>query len=230
MPSPAGARPTPGVMLGGANLPKVSPTALILALVAWAIGGILLSLPAVFIARSDIRGCREGRYDPAGLGQSQLAFWVAMVNVVITALVCVGCILFFVFFASVGAAGAAAAIKEQKAWDQARVEMQAKEAGTLEKEIDSMMGSRSADERQLWEKTKSQWAAHRKARHSGVLPVSSATVELLSKVSGDKKLWSAIVVAEQKMCDEVGYTAPFRNRHVSGAPAEAPPEGDLDDD
>jgi hypothetical protein len=216
-------------MMGGAALPKVSPTALILALVAWVIGGILLSLPAVFIARNDIRGCREGRYDPSGLGQSQLAFWVAMINVLLTALVCVGVGLFFVFAAgAVGVAGATAA-KEQRAWDEARVEMQAKDAGTLEKDIDGMILGRSARERELWDKVKKQWATFRKARQSGAMTTVPAADELLSLARTDKKLWSAIVVAEAKMCDEVGFVAPIRHHFSSTAPAEAPPEGDFDD-
>ena len=195
MPSPAAYSAPP--FQGGAILPDVSPLAIILAAAAWVIGGPLLSLPAVFIARSDIRGCREGRYNPNGLSQSQLAFWIAAINVVIGLLACVAMILFFVFAASVAGVAGAAAAKDIRAMEAVRVEMEAKQYAALESEIDAGISSRSAREKELWKSVKGEWQElKKKGRASGSIPNSARTEELLGLVSADRRLWQAVVSAE----------------------------------
>ncbi|MBI2922096.1 MAG: zinc ribbon domain-containing protein [Planctomycetes bacterium] len=227
MPSPASYSPPP--FQGGMVLPDVSPLAIILAAAAWVLGGPLLSLPAMFIARSDIRGCREGRYNPNGLSQSQLAFWIAAINVLLGLLACVAFVLFFVFAAGVvGVAGAAAA-KDIKEMEAIRVEMEGRQYSALETEIDTGIAGRSAREQELWRSVKGEWQElKKKNRGSGMFPGSVKTEELLRLVSSDRRLWQALVTAEAKVAAECGYAKPFRTR--SSLPSESTPSTGDDDD
>lgn len=77
-------------------------TAIILAAISWAACGPFLSIPAVIIARNEIRGIEAGLRDPNQLSTAKAAFWVGAINAGLSIFVIVAYIGLFVF---VGMAG-----------------------------------------------------------------------------------------------------------------------------
>ena len=77
--------------------------ALVLAIVSWVFCGFLTSIPAIFIAKSELGAIERGESSPAGKGMAQAAFWIALINTICT---CLGTILYAVLIA-VGIAGGA---------------------------------------------------------------------------------------------------------------------------
>jgi len=210
-PSPSAYSPAPPGMMG-APLPNVSPLAIILAAVAWVFGGPLLSIPAIFLARADIRGCREGRYNPAGLTQSQLAFWIALVNCILILLVCGIYLVVIVFF--IGGMGfmARTAVKEAEEIQKYKMQAQVQEYSALEAEIDRKIATRTPKEQELWKSVKANWADLRKekGKQKGSMPETTPTTELLKLVRQDHQLWAQIMTAEMKVAQECSLDPPSR--------------------
>lgn len=77
--------------------------ALVLAIAAWFACGCFTSLPAVFIARTELSNIDMGQSPPGGRGMVQAAYWLSIINLVVYGLVIVvyGIMLVFV----VGSAG-----------------------------------------------------------------------------------------------------------------------------
>ncbi len=77
--------------------------ALVMAIVSWVFCGFIASIPAVFIAKSELGAIERGESSPAGKGMAQAAFWIALVNVVCT---CLGVIGYGILIAVAGSQGA----------------------------------------------------------------------------------------------------------------------------
>lgn len=71
-----------------------------LAIASWLFCGLFTSVPAFFMARSEMQAIDQGTSPPAGRGLAQAAFWIAVANMALTALVIVGYIVFFAAFAA----------------------------------------------------------------------------------------------------------------------------------
>jgi type IV pilus assembly protein PilA len=84
-PNPYGAPAFPPSAEGVPQESSRAGLALALSIISWACCGIFLSIPALLFARGEIRGIREQRRPPGGLGMAQAAFWVALANIVLTA-------------------------------------------------------------------------------------------------------------------------------------------------
>lgn len=76
--------------------------AIVLAALSWMTCGIVLSLPALIIAKKEIGAIERGEANPNGLSLSKAAFWIAALNVGLTALVIVGYAIFFAIAFSTG--------------------------------------------------------------------------------------------------------------------------------
>jgi hypothetical protein len=203
----------------GGGLPKVSPMALVLSILAWVGCSFLASLPGFFLARSDMRGIREGRLDPSGMGQSQVAFWLSAINLCLTVLGCGAYLLVVVFMGVV--LGTAAREVHWQAEQQAamRAEIEAKAYEAIVMEIETAIAGKGAPERAKWKEVRSQWDAQRKVKAAGMLANTAATGELLELVTADMRLWTLIVEGEKKVARENGTVAPFRIR--SNLPSES---------
>ncbi|MFO0551454.1 MAG: hypothetical protein U0271_23890 [Polyangiaceae bacterium] len=69
--------------------------ALGLAIAGWVLCGCLTSLPALFLARSELSAIDRGDSPAGGRGMATAAFWIAVVNVALYAiLVCVYVVVF----------------------------------------------------------------------------------------------------------------------------------------
>lgn len=66
-----------------------------LAIASWGVCGVFASLPALFMARSELSAIERGESSPGSKGLAQAAFWIAAANVGITAL---GILAAFVMF------------------------------------------------------------------------------------------------------------------------------------
>lgn len=77
--------------------------ALILAIASWVLCGCVMSIPAIFIAKAELSAIERGEAPIAGKGMAQAAFWVALVNAVLTVLIG---LLYVVIFVIIGVAGA----------------------------------------------------------------------------------------------------------------------------
>lgn len=54
--------------------------ALVLALLGFFVCGCVTGIPAIFVARSELKAIDAGQSSPAGRGIAQVAFWVALVH------------------------------------------------------------------------------------------------------------------------------------------------------
>ncbi len=57
--------------------------ALVLAIASWVACGCVTSLPAVFIARSELDAIDRGASPPGGKSMAQAAFWISVINLVL---------------------------------------------------------------------------------------------------------------------------------------------------
>jgi hypothetical protein len=76
--------------------------AIVLAALSWMSCGIVLSLPALIIAKKEIGAIERGEANPSGLGVSKAAFWIAALNVGFTVLVIVAYAIFIAVALSQG--------------------------------------------------------------------------------------------------------------------------------
>ncbi len=60
--------------------------ALIMAIVSWFTCGCLLSIPAIFMARSELDAIKRGEVSQSNEGLATAAFWIAVINAVVTLL------------------------------------------------------------------------------------------------------------------------------------------------
>jgi hypothetical protein len=217
---------------GGSILPDASPMALILAAAAWVVGcGPLLSIPAVIKARSDIRGIREGRYNPNSLSMSQIALWIGGINIVlsIVGLAILGLIFGAGFFF-------AATAPRHMPPSHAPIAIQsipARSYESVEKDVEKLMSTRPESERKLWRETRDDLKSMRKQHGSGTLPEAKGLTALLKASESNEPLWTALASLERQAAQESGRVAPARPRPAGFAPAEAPPTGppgEEDDD
>jgi uncharacterized membrane protein len=72
--------------------------------VSWVFCGFIASIPAIFIAKSELSAIERGESSPAGKGMAQAAFWIAIINTVCTCLGTIAYIIFFVVMAQQGGA------------------------------------------------------------------------------------------------------------------------------
>jgi hypothetical protein len=221
-PSPAGFQPLsqPGY---GAPLPDVQPIAIILAAASWVVCGPLASLPAVIIARNDLRAIREGRVNPAGQSQSQLAFWIGAVNLAMYVLLLLAIILFGAlgFLMAAGTAHHSRSMPAPVAPLSAHPEFATRPYEDLEREVERMMADYPEPERKLWREAKDDLRAQRKVKGTGAMPEVKGLSALLSATAGNEMLWSSLAELERKAGAESGRTVTPRTR-----PAEAPPGAD----
>lgn len=68
-----------------------------LAIASWVACGCLASVPAIFMARTELAAIERNEAPQAGKGLAQAAFWIALVNVVVTLLVLVAVAVPFLF-------------------------------------------------------------------------------------------------------------------------------------
>jgi hypothetical protein len=54
--------------------------ALVLAIAGWVLCGCFTSIPAIFVARSELDAIERGASPPGGKGLAQAAFWIAVIN------------------------------------------------------------------------------------------------------------------------------------------------------
>lgn len=66
-----------------------------LAIASWVLCGLLTSVPAVFMARSELSAIERGESSPGSKGLAQAAFWIAAANIGLTLL---GILAAFVMF------------------------------------------------------------------------------------------------------------------------------------
>lgn len=210
--SPAGFQPG-----YGAPLPDVQPIAIILAAVSWIVCGPVASLPAVIMARNDLRGIREGRLNPSGQQQSQLAFWIGAINLALYGLL----ILFFVLIMGVGFFAAMSVPKHHPSIVPTPVvtthpELVAKTYDDLERDVEKMMALRPETERKLWREAKDDLRAQRKLRGTGELPEVKGLTALMTASATNESLWSALAELERKAAKESGHTVTPRVRPAEG--------------
>ncbi|MEK7468753.1 MAG: hypothetical protein AAB074_15185 [Planctomycetota bacterium] len=228
-PSPHSGQPGGFQPAYGAVLPDPSPMALILAAASWVICGPVLSIPAVFMARSNIRGVREGRFNPNSLSMSQLAFWVAAINVGVGLISIIVVALIFggaMFFAatvphtmhSPGAPSRISGYSSTQAYE------------SIEKDVESRMAARPESERKLWRQTRDDLRTMRRQRGSGTMPEAKGFAELLRASDANEPLWVALTALERKAAVESGRIAPVRPRPAGFTPAEAPPGGTTEEE
>lgn len=68
---------------------RMAIAALALAVLSWVLLGFLFSLPALLMARSERIAIRDGMKSPAGSGYANAAFWIALANLLLNAVVLV---------------------------------------------------------------------------------------------------------------------------------------------
>lgn len=114
-----GAPPTYGAPYGGNPYgPPASPGfagyqsssdtttwALVMAILSWFSCGCLLSIPAFFMARSELQSIDRGEVGANNRGNAQAAYWLAAINAGIC-LLGIGIYVFFILFAIGVSAGA----------------------------------------------------------------------------------------------------------------------------
>jgi hypothetical protein len=71
----------------------------VLAIMSWVATGCLTSIPGFFLARSELSNIESGTSSPAGKGMAQAAYWISLVNLILTVLV----VMLFVVLFAVGA-------------------------------------------------------------------------------------------------------------------------------
>ncbi len=209
--APPGDLPRPRHAMPSRPLPPVSPLALVLAIGSWLIGGILFSIPALVIARGDLRRCREGRSDPGGEGRSLAAAWIAGINIAAFFVICLVLVALAVF-----SVGSAAAALDPVAWKQrsrnVRDDIWRKTSSQIEADIDKQMKQQSPEEGQLWEQVKRDWTTVREhGKVKGVAWPDSPSMDRLSaSVALNARLWTMLAVGEEKVALELGYDKPVR--------------------
>ncbi|MCE9583435.1 MAG: zinc ribbon domain-containing protein [Planctomycetes bacterium] len=213
VPSPVGFQPG-----YGGQLPDVQPMAIILAAASWVVCGPLASVPAVIMARNDLRGIREGRISPSGQQQSQLAFWIAAINVAFYGLFIV---FFILMFLIMGVGFFAASKSHPRSFPVPVVsthpEFAAKTYDDLERDVERMMATHPETERKLWREAKDDLRVKRKARGTGMMPEVKSLSALMATAASEEALWSALAELERKAAMESGHAVLPRVR-----PAEAP--------
>lgn len=193
------------------SLPDVGPLAIILAAVSWVVLGPFLSIPAIIKARSDIRGIREGRYNPAGLQMSQLAFWIGLANVALFLVIVV--FIVFVFLVVGVAAGTAAKHAPRVPAPVVTTTPRttpASEYDALEQQVETRMADRPETDRKLWRQAKDGLRVASRAKGSGAFGTVKGIDSLLKAVASDQELWTSIVDLEKKAAATAGKTAPAR--------------------
>lgn len=76
--------------------------ALGLGIASWLMCGILTSLPALFMARSELAAINRGESPEAGRSYAQAAFWLSAANVGLTVLAVLALVALFMIGMSVG--------------------------------------------------------------------------------------------------------------------------------
>ncbi|KAF0243493.1 MAG: hypothetical protein FD180_3383 [Planctomycetota bacterium] len=210
----------------GATLPDPSPLALILAAAAWVVGcGPLLSIPAWIKARSDIRSIQEGRLNPSGLGMCQVAYWVALINVILFGFgLVIAAIAMIFMFAAVAAVPKHMTVRAPVSASSS-MSVSARPYEAVERDVENLMVARPESERKLWRQACEDLRIMRRQKGTGMLPVAKGLPELLRAAESSEPLWTALTALEQKAAKESGRVAPTRPRPASFLPAEAPERG-----
>lgn len=215
----------------GMPLPDPSPMAIILAAGSWVLCGPLLSVPAVFKARSDMAGIREGRYNPNSMGMCQIAFWIGAINagLYLLAFLFIGVLFVFGFFV---AATAKPHHRPSFTTSPTPISSGARSGvvrtyEAVESDVERLMVARPESERKLWRQTRDDLRTMRRQKGAGPLPEAKGLTELLRIAEADPKLRSALVELERKAAEESGREAPAREMPAE-APGQGPPPGDGD--
>jgi len=207
-------------------LPQVSPLAIILAAGAWVIGGPLLSIPAIFVARADLRKIREGQLDPSGQTQSQLAFWIAAVNAGLFVLTCF--VIGGIFLFAVGFAGVAARAHKPPVpvVATAGTDLSQESDAGLQQIVETWARKKDVGTQKLWRDVKKGLSEAGTAKGTGAMPAVDGFEKLAGAAAGDARVRQALIELERRAAVQSGRTPPDRG------PAEAPPGGsrETDDD
>lgn len=78
--------------------------ALVLAIGSWVFCPCLMSIPAIFMAKSEMTAIDRGEAPIAGRGLAQAAFWVALVNAILYVVGGLFYLIFVVLMVGIGAA------------------------------------------------------------------------------------------------------------------------------
>ena len=116
-PGPYGAPPTYGAPYGGNPYgPPASPGfagyqsssdtttwALVLAILSWFTCYAVMSVPAFFMARSELQSIDRGEIGVNNRGNAQAAYWIAAINMGVSGLIIGGYVIFFLFIVGMSA-------------------------------------------------------------------------------------------------------------------------------
>ena len=72
--------------------------AIVLAAVSWFVFPFVGGVIAFFLARAEIKGIDAGRRDPSQRDTAQIAYWIAIANIVVST---IGCCVVFGFYGSI---------------------------------------------------------------------------------------------------------------------------------
>jgi hypothetical protein len=108
--APPGQAPGYGPPMHGYGPPQAGASqqaiiALVLAIAGWLACGCLTSIPAIFVARAELKAIDAGLSPAAGRSLAQVAFWLGLVNMILYGLVVVLYAVFALLGVAIFAAG-----------------------------------------------------------------------------------------------------------------------------